>query len=73
MVTEELENREVLDRPRPAEYDQEGVARDPRRGQYRGFGLPYSRMCKEVYIVSQPEDSTGALGFHTAGCVKRYT
>jgi hypothetical protein len=24
------------------------VARDPRRGQYKEYGSPYSRLCKEV-------------------------
>jgi hypothetical protein len=47
-VADELKRSEVLARPRPTEYNQDGVARDPRRGQYKEYGSPYSRLCKEV-------------------------
>jgi hypothetical protein len=39
---------EVMVRPRPAEYNIDRVARDPRRGQYKSYGPPYTKLCKEV-------------------------
>jgi hypothetical protein len=48
VVAEELNRAEVLVQPRPAEYNQDRVARDPRRGQYKDYGPPYNRLCKEV-------------------------
>ena len=49
MVAEEINRAEVIIKPKPAEYNMDRVARDPRRGQYKDpYGPPYNRLCKEV-------------------------
>jgi hypothetical protein len=49
VAADEVNSAEVAGpRSRPAEYNLDRVARDPRRGQYKNYAPPYTKLCKEV-------------------------